>query len=66
MGPAAVKCPTCARVLEWGNAPFRPFCSERCRLIDLGAWLSEQRAIPGDSASAPEEPSPEAKGKPEE
>jgi len=36
--------------LSWETAPFRPFCSERCRLIDLGAWLSEQRAIPGESA----------------
>jgi endogenous inhibitor of DNA gyrase (YacG/DUF329 family) len=46
-----VKCPTCGRQIEWSEAaPFRPFCSERCRLIDLGAWLSEQRAIPADSA----------------
>lgn len=57
MGPA-VKCPTCGRELDWANAPFRPFCSERCRLVDLGAWLSEQRAIPGDT-SVPDEPSDE-------
>jgi uncharacterized protein len=44
-----VKCPTCQREIEWSSSPFRPFCSERCRLIDLGAWLSEQRAIPGES-----------------
>ena len=50
MSPARVKCPTCHRDLDWDTAPFRPFCSERCRLIDLGAWLSEQRAIPGESA----------------
>jgi uncharacterized protein len=56
MSPVAVKCPTCARELEWERAPFRPFCSERCRLVDLGAWLTEQRAIPGDSAALPEEP----------
>lgn len=56
MTPVLVTCPTCGRELEWGAAPFRPFCSERCRLIDLGAWLSEQRAIPGDTA--PEEPAP--------
>ena len=45
-----VKCPTCRREIEWstGNA-FRPFCSERCRLIDLGAWFSEERAIAGDA-----------------
>jgi hypothetical protein len=42
--------------LDWETAPFRPFCSERCRLIDLGAWLSEQRAIPGESAAAEENP----------
>ncbi len=49
MSPTKVKCPTCRREIDWDAAPFRPFCSERCRLIDLGAWLSEQRAIPGDS-----------------
>ncbi|MBX5460035.1 MAG: DNA gyrase inhibitor YacG [Steroidobacteraceae bacterium] len=50
MSPPRVKCPTCGRQIEWSEqAPFRPFCSERCKLIDLGAWLSEQRAIPGDT-----------------
>jgi uncharacterized protein len=53
MSPARVKCPTCRRELDWETAPYRPFCSERCRLIDLGAWLSEQHGIPGDPA-APE------------
>ncbi|HEV7716822.1 MAG TPA: DNA gyrase inhibitor YacG [Steroidobacteraceae bacterium] len=55
-----VKCPTCGRQTEWSDAaPFRPFCSERCRLIDLGAWLSEQRAIPGDKPTSPDgDPSP--------
>jgi len=55
MGPANVKCPTCRRQIDWANSPYRPFCSERCRLIDLGAWLSEQRAIPGDSAPMDED-----------
>jgi endogenous inhibitor of DNA gyrase (YacG/DUF329 family) len=36
--------------VEWGpQSPNRPFCSERCKLIDLGAWASESHAIPGDS-----------------
>ncbi|HNR22029.1 MAG TPA: DNA gyrase inhibitor YacG [Steroidobacteraceae bacterium] len=49
-----VACPTCKREIEWNaEAPWRPFCSDRCRLIDLGAWLSEEHAIPG-------EPAPEA------
>jgi hypothetical protein len=51
-----VKCPTCERELEWEAAPFRPFCSERCRLIDLGAWLTEQRAIPGEPAPVQDNP----------
>jgi endogenous inhibitor of DNA gyrase (YacG/DUF329 family) len=36
--------------VKWtsGNA-YRPFCSERCKLIDLGAWADEQHSIPGDS-----------------
>jgi hypothetical protein len=45
-----VKCPTCQREIDWPQAPFRPFCSERCRLIDLGAWLSEKHSIPGEPA----------------
>jgi endogenous inhibitor of DNA gyrase (YacG/DUF329 family) len=51
-----VNCPTCRRELDWQAAPFRPFCSERCRLIDLGAWLSEQHAIPGESTPGSNDP----------
>jgi endogenous inhibitor of DNA gyrase (YacG/DUF329 family) len=50
--PLTVKCPTCRREVQWSDTqPFRPFCSERCRLIDLGAWLTEQNKIPDESAS---------------
>jgi hypothetical protein len=43
---AMVKCPTCRRPVEWSEqSAYRPFCSERCRLIDLGAWLTEQNKI---------------------
>ncbi len=46
-----VPCPTCKRETEWSaSSPYRPFCSERCRLIDLGAWLNEEHAIPGGPA----------------
>ncbi|HUN74444.1 MAG TPA: DNA gyrase inhibitor YacG [Steroidobacteraceae bacterium] len=49
MRAAASRCPTCGRPIQWSDAyPFRPFCSERCKLIDLGGWFSEQRGIPGD------------------
>jgi endogenous inhibitor of DNA gyrase (YacG/DUF329 family) len=54
MSAPIVKCPTCGRPLELSPAsPFRPFCSERCRLIDLGAWLSEERSIAGESTATP-------------
>jgi endogenous inhibitor of DNA gyrase (YacG/DUF329 family) len=46
---ATVACPTCQRPVEWSDASlWRPFCGERCKLLDLGAWISEQRAIPGE------------------
>ena len=45
-------CPTCQRPVEWSAAArWRPFCSERCRMIDLGAWMTEQHAIPGEELS---------------
>jgi endogenous inhibitor of DNA gyrase (YacG/DUF329 family) len=54
-----VPCPTCKREIEWTEAsPHRPFCSDRCRLIDLGAWLSEEHAIAGEPADAPLDESP--------
>ena len=44
-----VRCPQCGGDSEWSvNNAFRPFCCERCKLIDLGAWASEAHAIPGD------------------
>ena len=45
----SVACPTCGVPVEWGpQSPSRPFCSERCKLIDLGAWAAEEHAIAGD------------------
>jgi uncharacterized protein len=45
-------CPTCQRPVEWTPAAtWRPFCSERCKLIDLGAWIMEKHAIPGEEIS---------------
>jgi endogenous inhibitor of DNA gyrase (YacG/DUF329 family) len=43
-----VKCPTCRTEVDWENNRFRPFCSERCQLIDLGAWTEERYRIRGD------------------
>jgi len=45
-----VKCPTCEKEVVWSaEAKDRPFCSERCKLIDLGAWADGSNAIPGQS-----------------
>lgn len=42
-------CPTCQKTVYWNDDfPFRPFCSERCKLIDFGAWADERHHIPGD------------------
>jgi endogenous inhibitor of DNA gyrase (YacG/DUF329 family) len=49
-----VNCPHCQRQCEWRDNPWRPFCSERCKLIDLGAWLEERHAIPGEDAEIPD------------
>lgn len=46
-----VPCPRCQKIVLWENNPFRPFCSERCRLIDLGKWASDEYAIPGEAVS---------------
>lgn len=45
-----LKCPTCQTEIEYSDKyPFRPFCSERCKLIDLGEWASESHKIKGNS-----------------
>jgi len=41
------KCPTCRKQVEWRDNPWRPFCSERCKLIDFDKWTSEEYRVPG-------------------
>ncbi len=42
-----VSCPRCGTKVVWGAGnPWRPFCSEHCKMIDLGAWASESYRIP--------------------
>jgi endogenous inhibitor of DNA gyrase (YacG/DUF329 family) len=50
----SIKCPICKKETTWDDNPFRPFCSERCRLIDLGKWASEDYRIPGEKKEIPE------------
>jgi endogenous inhibitor of DNA gyrase (YacG/DUF329 family) len=40
-------CPLCRQPTTWEGNPWRPFCSERCQLIDLGTWAAEQYRVPG-------------------
>ncbi len=41
-----VTCPRCKKKYNYYSSEFRPFCSDRCRLIDLGQWLSESYTVP--------------------
>jgi endogenous inhibitor of DNA gyrase (YacG/DUF329 family) len=57
--PRIVNCPQCGKPVKWTTAnPWRPFCSERCKLIDLGTWANEGYRIPasGDESSDEEPP----------
>jgi endogenous inhibitor of DNA gyrase (YacG/DUF329 family) len=52
-----VRCPQCGKSVPWVEEErFKPFCSERCKLIDLGAWATGERAIPGEPVSQDEQP----------
>ncbi|RFC33224.1 MAG: hypothetical protein DID92_2727744956 [Candidatus Nitrotoga sp. SPKER] len=53
-----VTCPQCKKEVAWNNdSPYRPFCSERCKLIDLGQWATESYRIPQPENNSDEEPS---------
>ena len=60
MNVHVVSCPQCGKPVAWDSTHrYRPFCSERCRLIDLGAWANENYRIPvqeskDDVESAPQ------------
>ncbi len=46
-----IHCPTCGRKISYQEkkeVPYRPFCSKRCKLIDLGKWLNEEYTISED------------------
>ncbi|HYY56210.1 MAG TPA: DNA gyrase inhibitor YacG [Pyrinomonadaceae bacterium] len=58
-----MKCPTCGQPAKRQDNPHRPFCSERCKLIDFSKWANEEYLVPGETrplaenqenASAPE------------
>jgi hypothetical protein len=42
---AKIKCPTCKKVGDWFAGKYGPFCSHRCKLVDLGKWFNQENAI---------------------
>ena len=50
-----VKCPRCGKQVEYSGNEFRPFCSERCKLLDFGAWVDEEYNLPSETSSLSEE-----------
>ncbi|MCI0360137.1 MAG: DNA gyrase inhibitor YacG [Planctomycetaceae bacterium] len=65
---ATIRCPICEKQFDPAQSPAMPFCSERCRQIDLGRWLRETYSVPvernpdeagaGDEAARPDETKP--------
>ena len=53
MAKSTNTCPTCHKAVSWEGNAFRPFCSERCRLVDLQGWVGERYRIPQDEDSDP-------------
>lgn len=67
---APIRCPTCKKRGDWFATSFGPFCSKRCKLIDLGKWLGEEHAIsepltPEALQRLAEQPPDELSGRPE-
>lgn len=49
MKQSLVNCPNCGKIIVWDTGSrYRPFCSERCKMIDLGQWASESYRIPDE------------------
>lgn len=45
-----LNCPRCNEITTWENNPYRPFCCERCKLIDFGAWANGDYQLPTEDA----------------
>jgi endogenous inhibitor of DNA gyrase (YacG/DUF329 family) len=50
-----VKCPHCGKETPFEGNEFRPFCSERCKLLDFGAWADEEYSLPAEHAELGED-----------
>lgn len=61
--PRIVSCPTCGTPVPWvPESRFRPFCSSRCKLIDLGQWATEQYRLPDETRNDGVDPNDRAPG----
>lgn len=57
--PPLVNCPICNAAAPWSaENRWRPFCSERCKLIDLGQWATEKYRVPADEQEPEDAPPP--------
>lgn len=55
-GHLLVSCPYCHKQIVYStDNPFRPFCSERCKMLDLGAWANEERTVAGNDINVDED-----------
>lgn len=55
-----ITCPNCGKKGTWNpENSYKPFCSERCKLIDLGDWAAEKHRVPGEPANPSELPNDE-------
>jgi endogenous inhibitor of DNA gyrase (YacG/DUF329 family) len=61
-----MKCPNCGKPVEWKDNPSRPFCSDRCRLVDLGRWVEGEYRVPGDPIPSDQSEIPLADLEPDE
>jgi endogenous inhibitor of DNA gyrase (YacG/DUF329 family) len=55
MKNVTVICPICKKTTSWQDNLFRPFCSERCKLLDLGKWASDEYRVAGEKKDSSEE-----------
>ena len=60
------RCPVCSTVVDLATCPTVPFCSDRCRTIDLGRWLGEAYGLPEKARDDEDEESPPPPGDDEE
>ncbi|WP_296206407.1 DNA gyrase inhibitor YacG [Psychrobacter sp. UBA3962] len=48
--PKTYPCPRCKKLTAWQDNPYKPFCSDRCKLIDLGAWANEEYRVAAEES----------------